>query len=1075
MKAKKTNKGDFTKDSSAGVAVLEDSESERKRAEQDIRDARQFAESIVATVREPLLVLDSDLRVITANRSFYQTFQVTPEKTENRLLYDIGDRQWDIPKLRELLEKILPKNTVFNDFEVEHDFPTIGRRMMLLNARRIYREGNKTQTILLAIEDITDRMKAEGNFRLETAKLNAVNYLLQETLMCDTAADVSRLCLQAAEKLTGSKFGIICKVNQAGRFDTIAISDTGWDACRVPKTDALLLLNDLEIRGIRGRVIRDERSMIFNDPASHPEWIEPPPGHPSITSFLGVPLKSKGKTFGLIGLGNKESGYDLADREIVEALSLAFAEALHRKEAEEALYASEVRYRRLFETAKDGILILDAETGMIADVNPFLIEMLGFSHEQLTGKAIWEIGLFKDVASSQANFMELQRQGYVRYENLPLECADGRRIEVEFVSNVYTVDHQKVIQCNIRDITDRKRAEEALQELEERFRQVAENAQEWIWEVDSNGLYTYASPVVEKILGYKPEEMVGTKHFYDLFHPEDREALKKSAFEVFAQKQSFRELMNRNVHKNDKTVWLSTSGVPILDKKGNLLGYRGADIDITERKRAEEAIRQASNYNRSLIEASLDPLVTIGSDGKITDINKATEEATGTSREKLVGNDFSDYFTEPEKARAGYLKVLREGLVIDYPLTIKHASGKTIDVLYNAAVYRNEAGQVQGVFAAARDITERKRAEEALSASEVRYRRLFETAKDGIAILDAETGMIVDVNPFLIEMLGFSHEQLTGKAIWEIGLFKDIASSQDKFMELQRQGYVRYENLPLECADGQRIEVEFVSNVYTVDHQKVIQCNIRDITDRKRAEDKLKKALLDLERSNKELEQFAYVASHDLQEPLRMVASFTQLLEKRYKDQLGQDAKDFIRFAADGANRMRSLINDLLAYSGVGARGKPLEPTDCHTVLGQAIVNLSMVIENNHAVVTSDQLPTVMADASQMVQLFQNLVGNAIKFRGEETPHIHVSVEEKGNEWVFSVKDNGIGIEAQFKERIFVAFQRLHSREKYPGTGIGLAICNKIVDRHGGRIWVESELGKGSNFYFTMPKRGSVR
>jgi PAS domain S-box-containing protein len=601
-----------------------------------------------------------------------------------------------------------------------------------------------------------------------------------------------------------------------------------------------------------------------------------------------------------------------------------------------------------------------------------------------------------------------------------------------------------------------------------------------------------------------------------------------------------------------------------------------------------------------LIEASLDPLVTIGSDGKISDVNKATEEATGTSREKLVGNDFSDCFTEPEKARVGYLKVLREGLVIDYPLTIKHASGKNIDVLYNASVYRNEAGQVQGVFAAARDITDRKRAEEALCASEVRYRRLFETAKDGIAILDAQTGIIEDVNPFLIEMLGFSHEQLTGKAIWEIGLFKDVASNKANFMKLQRQGYVRYEDLPLETADGQRIEVEFVSNVYTVDHQKVIQCNIRDITDRKRAEealcvsevryrrlfetakdgilildaktgtivevnpfliemlgfsheqltgkaiweiglfkdiasnkanfmklqrqgyvrfedlplecadgrrievefvsnvytvdhqkviqcnirditdriqaqDKLKKALLDLERSNKELEQFAYVASHDLQEPLRMVASYTQLLEKRYKDQLDQDAKEFIRFAADGANRMRSLINDLLAYSRVGARGKPLEPIDCHTVLGQAIVNLRMVIEDNHAIVTSDELPTVMADASQMVQLFQNMVGNAIKFRGEESPRIHVSAEEKGNEWVFSVKDNGIGIDPQFEKRIFVAFQRLHSREKYPGTGIGLAICNKIADRHGGRIWVESELGKGSTFYFTMPKRGGVK
>jgi PAS domain S-box-containing protein len=491
-----------------------------------------------------------------------------------------------------------------------------------------------------------------------------------------------------------------------------------------------------------------------------------------------------------------------------------------RKKAEEALSASEVRYRRLFESAKDGILILDAETGMIADVNPFLIEMLGFSHEQLLEKAIWEIGCFRDIASNKAKFMELQRQGYVRHEDLPLETADGRRVEVEFVSNVYTVNHQKVIQCNIRDITERKKAEEAL------------------------------------------------------------------------------------------------------------------------------------------------------------------------------------------------------------------------------------------------------------SASEVRYRRLFESAKDGILILDAETGMIADVNPFLIEMLGFSHEQLLEKAIWEIGCFRDIASNKAKFMELQRQGYVRHEDLPLETTDGRRVEVEFVSNVYTVNHQKVIQCNIRDITERKRAEEKLRNTLLDLERSNKELQQFAYVASHDLQEPLRMVASYTQLLEKRYKDKLDSDANEFIQFAVDGAIRMQRLINDLLIYSRVGTRGKSFEPTDSHAVLGQAIANLSALIEENQAVVTNDDLPPIMVDESQMVQLFQNLIGNAIKFRGDQSPRIHVSAEQKGNEWVFSVKDNGIGIDPQFNERIFVVFKRLHQKEEYPGTGMGLAICKKIVERHGGRIWVKSELEKGSTFYFSIPVIG---
>jgi PAS domain S-box-containing protein len=366
----------------------------------------------------------------------------------------------------------------------------------------------------------------------------------------------------------------------------------------------------------------------------------------------------------------------------------------------------------------------------------------------------------------------------------------------------------------------------------------------------------------------------------------------------------------------------------------------------------------------------------------------------------------------------------------------------------------------------------RERAEtaEALRASEIRYRRLFEAARDGILILDAGTGMIVDVNPFLIEMLGFSHEQFLGKKLWELGFFKDIIANQANLEELQRKEYLRYEDLPLETADGRRIEVEFVSNVYLVNHQKVIQCNIRDITERKQAEDQLKHALADLERSNKELEQFAYVASHDLQEPLRMVSSYTQLLVKRFEGQLDDKTKKYVHYVVDGAIRMQTLINDLLAYSRVGTRGQPLEPTDAHAALGEAIRNLAALIEENRAIITNADLPTVRADALQLGMVFQNLLANAIKFRREDIPRIHVSAQDQSREWVFAVKDNGIGIEPQHAERVFVLFQRLHTQAEYPGTGIGLAVCKRIVERHGGKIWFESEPGNGSTFFFTVPK-----
>ncbi|MBI5672904.1 MAG: PAS domain S-box protein [Nitrospirae bacterium] len=251
---------------------------------------------------------------------------------------------------------------------------------------------------------------------------------------------------------------------------------------------------------------------------------------------------------------------------------------------------------------------------------------------------------------------------------------------------------------------------------------------------------------------------------------------------------------------------------------------------------------------------------------------------------------------------------------------------------------------------------------------------------------------------------------------------------------------------------------------------------IRDITEHKRlqaqleqARHELEKMVVGLKRSNAELEQFAYVASHDLQEPLRMVASYTQLLAKRYKGKLDTDADEFIGYAVDGANRMQRLIQDLLAYSRVTTQGHVFERVDCHALLEEVLSNLRLAVEESRAVVTHDVRLTVMADRGQLGQVFQNLIGNAIKFRGQEPPWVHISAERKDAEWRFAIRDNGIGIDPQYADRIFVVFQRLHDREEYPGTGIGLAICKKIIERHGGRMRVESQLGKGATFYFTLP------
>ena len=245
-----------------------------------------------------------------------------------------------------------------------------------------------------------------------------------------------------------------------------------------------------------------------------------------------------------------------------------------------------------------------------------------------------------------------------------------------------------------------------------------------------------------------------------------------------------------------------------------------------------------------------------------------------------------------------------------------------------------------------------------------------------------------------------------------------------------------------------------------------------DITERKRMEEELKRHTRELKKSNKELQHFAYIASHDLQEPLRMISSYLQLIETRYKGRLDADADEFIAYAVDGANRLQNMINGILAYSRVETHGKSFEPADCEVVLEHALANLKIAIEESNAVITHDSLPTVMADDSQLVSVFQNLIGNAIKFHGTELPRIYISAKREENEWVFSVRDNGIGINPKHTDRLFTIFRRFHGR-KYPGVGIGLSVCKRIVEHHNGRIWVESETGKGSTFYFTIPVHAS--
>ncbi len=365
----------------------------------------------------------------------------------------------------------------------------------------------------------------------------------------------------------------------------------------------------------------------------------------------------------------------------------------------------------------------------------------------------------------------------------------------------------------------------------------------------------------------------------------------------------------------------------------------------------------------------------------------------------------------------------------------------------------------------------KSKAEKALQESEKRYHSLYSSMNEGVAIHEIIYNSqqepvdytITDANKAYEQITGLKRIEIIGKRASEI-----YGTANPPYMEfyapVAETGTPTFFDSYFEPMDK-----HFHISVICTEKGKFATF-FEDITENKRDEEKLQSTMENLKRSNQELEQFAYVASHDLQEPLRMVASFTQLLEMRYKDKLDKEGLEYIDFAVEGAKRMQNLINDLLAYSRVTSNAKEFEEVNLEKVLDEVLFNLEIAIEENNAVITREKLPMIHTDYLQIVQVFQNLIGNAIKYRGKETPEIQISARNKSDYWLFSFKDNGIGMEPDNFNQIFQIFRRLHTKDEYGGTGIGLAICKRIVERQGGRIWVESEPGNGSTFYFTIPK-----
>jgi PAS domain S-box-containing protein len=617
----------------------------------------------------------------------------------------------------------------------------------------------------------------------------------------------------------------------------------------------------------------------------------------------------------------------------------------------------------------------------------------------------------------------------------------------------------------------------ALRESEERFRAVIDSANEGILVYDRDLRVVSGNIAAERVIGLPLAELIGKPGFTSLLPcvREDGAPLKPEERPTRITVRTGEPLTGQvlGVQRDDGSIrWLEVN-TGILRRPGAPEDYYGVVStlsDITERRANDEKLRRF----RLAMDSSADIIVLIDrARMRYIDVNATACRLLGYTRDELLAMGPQDILPISRKDLERSYDALSADATLTGNIRSKYRRKDGSFLPFESTRQVLLSGESRIIVAVSRDIRERMAADAALRESEERFRLTFELAASGIAHVSLD-GHFLLVNQRLCEILGLEKDELIGLSVKDIShpddrdvtdaermrvRTGDIEAAHLEKRYLRKDGAVVWVDLAIALARGGDGAPDYEIAIFD------------DITERKQAEAALNHAHEELKRSNSELAQFAYVASHDLQEPLRMVSSYTQLLARRYGDKLDGDAREFMAFVVDGAARMKQLIEDLLAYSRVGTRGREFKPVATDAPLRRAILNLRSAIEESSAAVTFDALPALEADEMQLAQLFQNLIGNALKFRSASVPRIHIASKEKQYEWEFSVTDNGIGVEPQYFERIFKVFQRLHDKGEYPGTGIGLAICKKVVERHQGRIWVESKPGEGTTFLFTLPKK----
>ena len=765
------------------------------------------------------------------------------------------------------------------------------------------------------------------------------------------------------------------------------------------------------------------------------------------------------------------------------------------EQSKEILREAEERFRGAFDQAPIGMALVSIErdgAGVLLRVNEALCEITGYPEEDLVGVDFHSIA-HPDDYDPDVHYVPWMMAGEIsQYEvEKRLRHADGRLIWVQLTTSLVRDGQGRPLYLisQVQDITERKEAERELLESSDRLQAIIDNTPAVVYMKDREGRFSLVNRRFEMLHGVNGQEVIG-KTEHELFPAEVAQAARSDDLEVLDSGLALER--EETIETEGAQHTFLTTKFPLLDPaEAERVPYAVCAIsaDITERKRAEQALRASEQHFRQIVNTAHDAFVSIDASGIVTAWNPQAEKTFGWSEAEAIGRRLADTIVPPRYREAhfrGLETFLETGRapLFDRRIEIEalHRDGHEFPVELTITPMLIAGEYVFNAFL--HDIGERKAAERALREVQDGFRTAFEDAPIGVALLSVEpdaTGRLLQVNRSLCQITGYSTDELLAMTLDEITHPNDVTEEKPRARALlagQIPNY-RIEKRYLR-KDGSAVWVAHSATTVHDASGKLLYgiAQVENISERKRAEEslglahaQLEQRAQELERSNTDLQQFAYASSHDLSEPLRMVSSYVQLLAKRYGGQLDADADEFIHYAVDGVVRMQALIDGLLMYSRAGTSDYAIDEVDCSEVVEATRFMLKTSIEESGAEVTVAELPVVQGDASQLSQLFQNLIGNAIKFVAEGPPRIRITCEREDEVWHFAVVDNGIGIDPAHVERIFSVFQRLHGRGEYPGSGIGLAICKRIVERHGGRIWVDSSPGQGSSFHFTIPAR----